>query len=73
MNDRLVQSKYATAIGITDAANPQDGDVYEFFRFDLDDPALYEYWYTPEYMSYPQAGLSATHALKPKGVNKEHL
>ena len=27
MNDKLFQTKYATAIGITDAANPQDGKV----------------------------------------------
>ena len=73
VNDRLVQSKYATAIGKTDAANPQDGDVCDLFGFDLDDPAFQEYWYTPEDMSNPQAGLSDTHALKTKGVNKEDL
>ena len=27
LNDRLIQSKYATAIGITDAVHPQDGGV----------------------------------------------
>ena len=36
-NDRLVHSKYATAIGSTDASNPQDGDVCELFGFDLYD------------------------------------
>ena len=30
LNDRLVQSKYATDIGSTDAANIQYGDVCEF-------------------------------------------
>ena len=73
LNNRLVHSKYSTSIGSTDAANTQDGDVCELFGFDLDDPALQEYWYKPKYMSNPQAGLSATHASKPKGVNKEHL
>ena len=67
VNDRLVQSKYATAIGKTDAANPQDGDVCDLFGFDLDDPAFQEYWYTPEDMSNPQAGLYPNHASKTKG------
>ena len=39
MNNKLVQTKYATAIGITDAANPQDGKVCELFGTELDDPA----------------------------------
>ena len=73
LNDRLIQSKNATAIDSMDAENPQDGDVCEFFGFDLDNPAFHEYWYTPEYMSNPQAGLYATYTPKQKGVNKEHL
>ena len=73
LNDRLVQYNYATDIGSTDAANTQDGYVCEFFGFNLYDPAFQEYWYTPEDMSNPQAGLSDTHALKTKGVNKEDL
>ena len=39
MNNKLVQTKYATAIGSTYAANPQDGKVCELFVADLDDPA----------------------------------
>ena len=50
LNNRLVHSKYSTSIGSTDAANTQDGDVCELFGFDLDDPALQEYWYKPKYM-----------------------
>ena len=73
LNDSLVQSNYATAISSTDTANPQDGDVCEFFGFDLDNPAFQEYWYTPKDMSNPYTGLSIIHALEPKGVNKEHI
>ena len=40
LNDRLVQSKYATDIGSMDADNTQDGDVCELFGFDLDDTAF---------------------------------
>ena len=58
MHDRLVQSEYATDIGSTDAANPQDGDICQLFGFDLYDPAFQEYWYTPEDMSNPLAGFS---------------
>ena len=72
LNDRLVQSKYATDIGSTDAANLQYGDVCEVFDFDLYDPAFQEYWYTPEGMSNAKASLSVTPAFKPKRVNKEH-
>ena len=73
LNDRLVQSKYATAIGSTDASNPQDGDVCAFFGFDLGDKAFREYWYTPEDMSNPRSVFFITHASKTKEVNKEHL
>ena len=61
LNDRLVQT------------NPQYVDVCEMFGFDLDDPDLQEYWNTPEDMSNIQSGLSAMHALKQKGLNKEHI
>ena len=40
LNDRLVQSRYVTSIGSTDADNPQDGDVCEFLGFDLYDPVF---------------------------------
>ena len=40
LNDRLIQSKYATAIGSTDATNTQGGYVCELFDFDLDDAAF---------------------------------
>ena len=40
LNDSLVKSKYATAIGSTEAAHTQDGDVRELFLFDLDDSAF---------------------------------
>ena len=39
INDTIVQTKYATAIGSTYATNPQDGKVCELFVADLDDPA----------------------------------
>ena len=39
MNNKLVQTKYATDIGNTDAANPQDGKVCKWFGYELDDPA----------------------------------
>ena len=38
LNDSLVKSKYATAIGSREALNPRDGDICELFGFDLDDP-----------------------------------
>ena len=40
LNDRLIQSKNATAIDSMDAENPQDGDVCEFLGFDLYDPVF---------------------------------
>ena len=73
LNDWLFQYNYATAIGSMDATNTHDGDVYELFGFDWDDPIFQEYWYTPEDMPISQADLSDTHASDPKGVNKEHL
>ena len=67
MNDRLFQSNYTTAIGSTDAANTQDGDVCDLFGSYLDDPTFQEYWYTPEDMSNLQAGLSTTNVSIKRG------
>ena len=73
MNNKLVQTKYATAIGSTYAANPQDGKVCELFWAGLDDPAYQEFCYTPQNISNPQGGVSAAHASISKGVNKKDL
>ena len=73
MNDKLVQTKYATDIGSTYAANPQDSKVCELFGAELDDPAYQEFWYTPQNISNPQGGVSDAHESRSKGVNKEHL
>ena len=73
LHDQLLQSKYAASIGSTSAANIQDTHVCELFGIDLSDPDHNEYWYTPEDMTNLQRSLSATHASKPKGVNKEHI
>ena len=43
MNDKLFQTKYATDIGSTDAANPQDRKVCELFGAELDNPAYQEF------------------------------
>ena len=72
-HDRLLQSKYAASIGSTSAANTQDPHVCEIFGLDPSDSDCHEYWYTPEDMINPQRSVSATHASKPKGINKEHI
>ena len=72
-HDRLLQSKYAASIGSTSAENPQDPHVCELFGLNPSDSDRHEYWYTPDDMINPQRSVSATHASKPKGINKEHI
>ena len=39
----------------------------------MDDPVYQELWYTTQNSSNPQGGVSAAHAYRSKGVNKDHL
>ena len=72
-HDRLLRSKYAASIGSTSDSNTQDPHVCELFGLNLYDSDCHDHWYTPEDMINPQRSVSATHASKPKGVNKEHI
>ena len=73
LHDQLLQSKYASFIGSNSDDNPQDTHVFELFGLDLSDSDRHEYWYTPDDTINPQRSVSATHASKQKGVNKEHI
>ena len=73
LHGRLLQSKCAASIGSTSAANPQDTHVCDLFGLDSSDSDRHDYWYTPEDMTNPQHSVYATHASKPKSVNREHI
>ena len=69
----LLHSKYAVSIGSTSVANTQNTHVCELFGLNSSDSDCHKYCYTPEDMTNPQRSVSATHASKPKGINKEHI
>ena len=69
----LLHSNYAASIGSTSVANTQNTHVCELFGLNSSDSDRHKYCYTPEDMTNPQRSVSATHASKPKSVNKEHI